>query len=53
MNDIISNRDMAYLRQFPNTVLMQHMAFYTQQAVDEMVGHAVEAALRLSGSELV
>lgn len=47
VNDIISNRDMAYLRQFPNTVLTQHMAFYTQQAVDEMVAHAVDAALRL------
>ena len=53
VNDIISNRDMAYLCQFPNTVLTQHMAFYTQQAVDEMVSHAVEAALRLQGSQLV
>lgn len=47
MHDIIANRDMAYLRQFPNTVLTQHVAFYTQQAVDEMVSHAVDAALRL------
>lgn len=50
MNDIISNRDMAYLRQFPNTVLTQHMAFYTQQAVDEMVGTAVDEALALQSS---
>lgn len=48
MHDIIANRDMAYLRQFPNTVLTQHVAFYTQQAVDEMVAHAVDAALRLA-----
>ena len=48
MHDIIANRDMAYLRQFPNTVLTQHVAFYTQQAVDEMVSHAVDAALRLA-----
>ncbi len=48
MYDIIANRDMAYLRQFPNTVLTQHVAFYTQQAVDEMVAHAVDAALRLA-----
>lgn len=27
--DIISNRKMAYLRQFPNVVHTQHMAFYT------------------------
>lgn len=51
VNDIIANRDMAYLRQFPNTVLTQHMAFYTQQAVDEMVAHAVDAALRLAGDQ--
>lgn len=48
MNDIIANRDMAYLRQFPNTVLTQHVAFYTQEAVNEMVAHAVDAALRLT-----
>lgn len=48
INDIISNRDMAYLRQFPNTALTQHMAFYTQEAVNEMVSHAVDAALKLS-----
>ena len=48
MHDIIANRDMAYLRQFPNTVLTQHVAFYTQQAVNEMVSHAVDAALRLT-----
>lgn len=49
INDIIANRDMAYLRQFPNTVLTQHVAFYTREAVDEMVSHAVDAALRLAG----
>jgi D-lactate dehydrogenase len=47
VNDIIANRDMAYLRQFPNTVLTQHMAFYTRQSVDEMVTHSVEKALEL------
>ena len=48
MHDIIANRDMAYLRQFPNTVLTQHVAFYTQEAVNEMVSCAVDAALRLA-----
>ena len=48
MNDIIANRDMAYLRQFPNTVLTQHIAFYTQQAVNEMASCAVDAALCLN-----
>lgn len=35
--DIISNRDMAYLRQFPNVIMTQHMAFYTDAAVTSMV----------------
>ena len=51
MNDIIANRDMAYLRQFPNTVLTQHVAFYTREAVSEMVAHAVDAALRCAGRD--
>ena len=49
--DIIANRDMAYLRQFPNTVLTQHVAFYTQEAVNEMVSHAVDAAVRLAAAD--
>lgn len=49
--EIIANRDMAYLRQFPNTVLTQHMAFYTQEAVNEMVSFAVDAALGLYGQK--
>lgn len=46
-DEIICNREMAYLRQFPNTVLTQHMAFCTRQAVDEMVSKAVEHAIEL------
>lgn len=45
--DILKNRDMAYLRQFPNTVLTQHMAFYTAEAVEEMVETAVAQAHEL------
>ncbi len=37
INDIIANRDMAYLRQFPNVAMTQHMAFYTESAIEEMV----------------
>lgn len=39
--DIISNRDMAYLRQFPNVTMTQHMAFYTDAAVSSMVEGAI------------
>lgn len=41
--DIISNRDMAYLRQFPNVVMTQLMAFYTDAAVTSMVEGAVNS----------
>lgn len=39
--DIISNRDMAYLRQFRNVTMTQHMAFYTDAAVSSMVEGAI------------
>ncbi|MCD8012570.1 MAG: D-isomer specific 2-hydroxyacid dehydrogenase family protein [Lachnospiraceae bacterium] len=41
-DDIISNRSMAYLRQFPNVVMTQHMAFYTDAAVSGMVQCGIE-----------
>jgi len=41
-NDIFSNREMAYLRQFPNVIMTQHMAFYTDSAVSSMVRCGVE-----------
>lgn len=41
-DDIISNRSMAYLRQFPNVVMTQHMAFYTDAAVSNMVRCGIE-----------
>lgn len=41
MNDIIVNRKMAYLRQFPNVLLTNHIAFYTDVDVDSMVEQGV------------
>lgn len=43
--DIIKNRDMAYLRQFPNVVLTQHMAFFTDSAVYEMISNSLNSLL--------
>lgn len=43
--DILSNRDMAYLRQFPNVTMTQHMAFYTDTAVNEMVTAGIESII--------
>lgn len=44
-DDILRNRNMAYLRQFPNVVLTQHMAFYTQLSMDSMIENSVEGLL--------
>lgn len=41
-SDIIRNRDMAYLRQFPNVTMTQHMAFYTKEAVESMVVYSIK-----------
>lgn len=35
--DILKNQQMAYLRQFPNVVMTQHMAFFTDDAARSMV----------------
>ncbi|MBQ8885346.1 MAG: lactate dehydrogenase [Clostridia bacterium] len=44
-DDILTNRDMAYLRQFPNVVLTQHMAFYTQLSMECMIENSVEGLI--------
>ncbi|MGN0479749.1 MAG: D-isomer specific 2-hydroxyacid dehydrogenase family protein [Hominenteromicrobium sp.] len=41
-DDILANRDMAYLRQFPNVIMTQHMAFYTDAAVRSMVSCGID-----------
>lgn len=40
--DIIKNRNMAYLRQFPNVVMTQHMAFFTERNLRSMVCGSLE-----------
>lgn len=39
------NHDMAVLKSFPNVIFSPHMAFYTDQAVSDMVGNAVKGIL--------
>lgn len=43
--DILKNRNWFYLHQFRNVIMTQHMAFYTKDAVTEMVFHALEGLL--------
>ena len=39
---IIRNRQMAVLNAMPNVILLPHMAFYTDQAVSDMVEHSLQ-----------
>ncbi len=50
-SDIIANRDLFYLQQFRNVVLTQHMAFYTDAAVRDMVRCGVEGIVRMAAGE--
>ena len=43
--DILKNKDMVYLRQFPNVVLTQHMAFYTRESIGNMVACGIQSLL--------
>ncbi|WP_418765883.1 D-isomer specific 2-hydroxyacid dehydrogenase family protein [Mailhella sp.] len=43
--DILKNKDMVYLRQFPNVVLTQHMAFYTEESIISMVDCGIQSLL--------
>lgn len=45
--DIISNRNWFYLHQFRNVIMTQHMAFYTEQAVESMVRCGVEGPVQI------
>jgi D-lactate dehydrogenase len=48
--DIISNRDMAYIRQFPNVILTPHMAFYTQLSMDSMMQISMECLMEFNAT---
>jgi D-lactate dehydrogenase len=49
--DILSDQKMAYLRQFPNVVMTQHMAFYTHEAVAGMVEGGLRGIIDMSESD--
>ena len=44
-SDILSKRDLYVLRGFPNVIVTPHMAFYTDQAVSDMVKHSIESCI--------
>lgn len=49
--DVLSNRDLAALRACPNVFWTPHMAFYTDQAVSDMVENSVRSCCLFSKGE--
>ena len=51
-NQLIVQRQMAILRAMPNVLMLPHMAYYTDQAVEDMVRNSLDGAARyLKGEE--
>lgn len=47
-SDILDKRDLYILRGYPNVIVTPHMAFYTDQAISDMVRHSLESCLLVS-----
>ena len=47
-SDILSNKNMAYLHQFPNVIMTQHMAIYTNTAVKNMVKSGIKGIIEMA-----
>lgn len=37
----VKNREMSILKDFPNVLMLPHMAFYTENAISDMVEHSI------------
>ena len=46
-NRLVPSREMAILNAMPNVLMLPHMAYYTDQASDDMVRMGIENALRI------
>jgi D-lactate dehydrogenase len=42
---VLSNRDLAVLKSYPNVIVTPHTAFYTDQAVSDMVEHSLKSCV--------
>ena len=51
-NQVLAQRDMAVLSAMPNVLMLPHMAYYTDQAAEDMVRNSLDGAARyLAGQE--
>ena len=47
---VIGHREMAILKDFPNVLMLPHMAFYTENAVSDMVENSIRHILNEDGN---
>lgn len=47
---VIGHREMSILKDLPNVLMLPHMAFYTEQAVSDMVEHSIVHILQEDGN---
>ena len=51
-SEVLNNRDLAVLKSYPNVIVTSHMAFYTNQDVQEMVYSSLKSCvLEVEGKE--
>lgn len=46
----VKNREMSILKDFPNVLMLPHMAFYTENAISDMVEHSIQHILENDGN---
>lgn len=46
-NQVINHRELAILRSFPNVLLTPHTAFYSQEAVTDMIDNSIYSLLQM------
>lgn len=49
--EILGNRDLAILKSFPNVIVTPHTAFYTDQAVSDMVENSIKSCIAFMNDE--
>lgn len=47
---VIGHREMAILKDLPNVLMLPHMAFYTENAVSDMVEHSISHIVNKDGN---
>jgi len=45
---VINNRNLAVLKSFPNVIVTPHLAFYTEQAISDMIENSIKGCLLFS-----